>query len=147
MGFWCTWPRTLLFLGTNVQGRRQEPHLSGHLALCSASSGQGSTPSQLVTETVIDQPRINQERTAFTDVSFYSNAHEVEPFLHRTRSGSESPALAHGKNPGMRPAVLSGAQSPTPAAHPCVPGTGTRWLYVGMLCPYPTLYTTFQGAH
>lgn len=129
------------------RGEGRNPTFLGTLHSAQLVQGRGPTPSQLVTETVIDQPRINQERTAFTDVSFYSNAHEVEPFLHRTRSGSESPALAHGKNPGMRPAVLSGAQSPTPAAHPCVPGTGTRWLYVGMLCPYPTPYTTFQGAH
>lgn len=128
-------------------GEGRNPTSLGTFPSAQLVQSRGPTPAWLVTETIIDQPRINQECTAFTNLQFYSKANEVQPFLHKALSGSQSPARASVKNPGTRPAVLSSAQRPTPATHPRVPGTGTRWLYVGMLCPCTTPYTTFQGAH
>lgn len=73
---------------------------------------------------------------------FYNKAHELQPFLHGTLSGSKSPAPGSEKNSGTQPAVLSGAQSCTTATRPRVPGAGMTMALRGHLCPGPTLLTS-----
>ena len=62
---------------------------------------------------------------------FSNRAHDLQPLLHGTLNGSKSPAPDSEKNSGAQPAVLSGAKSFRMAAHPCVPGAGTRMALRG----------------